>query len=302
MLNGPILSLITRNGAGNKLWIDTPFTVSTLENIGVPEPALRETRAPFQHGTTYKGMSFNARDFTLGVWVRGNSHPGLWQYRRRIISFLNPLLGPLRMQITFPPPSPTTFYLQDVFYQSGMSQGIDANASATKQLFNLSMRALDPIWYEATEIADFSENPREELVFPVEFPIWFDEEGIIFYTRDLLIGGDFYTWPKIVFTGPLTNPQIANTTTGAILYFPDFTIPDGVVITVITTPGHRQVFDNMGNNYLNNYLSFDSQLLNFNLVPAVFMNGLPNSVFVFASGANAHSSIIIYYNERYVGL
>lgn len=76
------------------------------------------------------------------------------------------------------------------------------------------LKAPDPVLYETTWRTATAYPPPSDggIEFPVEFPVEFG--GSAYGGATITAGGDAVTWPLLTIYGPITDPVVANFTTG----------------------------------------------------------------------------------------
>lgn len=131
-----------------------------------------------------------------------------------------------------------------------------------------------------------------QLIFPITFPITFEPFDI----PDILTNaGTWATFPTITVVGPSNNIRIYNETTGEQLELIGYVSPAGDTVTFDLTYGVKTITNTAGDNLLA-YLSSDSDLSTFNLVP-----GENNIRINIGSYSTATYATISWY-DRYIGI
>lgn len=295
-LNAEVFRLI----ASDNTRLQLTFPIQALEVTGLAFPPIekRTVRSPFQHGETYLGFSLGPRTVQFTLHLRGNSRAGLWGRRQQLVQVLNPLLGPFKVQVGFADGSIRE--LHQVVYSGGFELGVSTAPDPTSNRIAFELVAYDPVWFGREEAANFATTIAHELVFPAHVPLTFDTAGAINQVLSLTVHGTWFAYPTIVCTGPLSYPTITNLSTGAkirLLYV----VPNGDAVTIRTAFGERGVTNSAGVS-LDGYLSNDSDLVGFYLLPEDFNNGNPNQVSVSAGNCGVASGVSVQWSDRYIAL
>lgn len=120
------------------------------------------------------------------------------------------------------------------------------------------------------------------------------------YSIPIVNGGDFDTYPVIEIHGPLTSPIITNTATGDVLDFSSGTVGSADVWTIDTRYGRKRAVNSAGSSVAN-YLSADSDLATFRLVPDPIAAGGTNVIGVGGSVVGTATAVTVSWFNRYLG-
>lgn len=110
--------------------------------------------------------------------------------------------------------------------------------------------------------------------------------------------GDVDSYPVITMTGPMSDPVIRNETTGDVLDFTGGTIGAGTVWVIDLRYGRKSVLQ--GTVSKESYLSTDSDLTTFRLVPDPVAAGGTNTVSLLSSDGGTAAVVTLAYNNRYM--
>lgn len=119
------------------------------------------------------------------------------------------------------------------------------------------------------------------------------------YSVVLAYTGDYDSYPVITINGPITSPIITNTATGDVLDFTSGTVGSADVWTIDTRYGRKSVL-NIAGSSVANYLSDDSDLATFRIVPDPLAAGGTNTITVSSGSAGTAASIALAYNKRFL--
>lgn len=118
------------------------------------------------------------------------------------------------------------------------------------------------------------------------------------YAVSVVYGGDLPTYPVITLRGPIANPIITNTTTGDVLDFTGGTVGSVDTWIVDTRYGRKSAL--LGTTSIANYLSTDSDLATFRIVPDPITAGGTNTITVQSTDAGTAAVITVSYYNRYL--
>ena len=118
------------------------------------------------------------------------------------------------------------------------------------------------------------------------------------YSAPVVYTGDVDSYPVITITGPMDNPVITNTTTGDVLDFTGGTVGSAEIWTIDTRYGRKSAL--FGTTSVANYLSEDSDLSTFRLVPDPIAAGGTNTITVASTNAGTTATVVLSYYNRYL--
>lgn len=118
------------------------------------------------------------------------------------------------------------------------------------------------------------------------------------YTVNIAYDGDLPTYPIITLRGPMVSPIITNQTTGDTLDFTGGTVGTADLWIIDTRYGRKSAL--FGTTSVANYLSTDSDLATFRLVPDPVAVGGTNTVTVSATDAGTAATVTIDYYNRWL--
>jgi hypothetical protein len=118
------------------------------------------------------------------------------------------------------------------------------------------------------------------------------------YTVSVPYLGDVDSYPVITLNGPIVSPVITNQTTGDVLDFTGGTVGTAQVWVIDLRYGRKSAF--FGTTSVEQYLSNDSDLSTFRLVPDPIAAGGTNVITVASTDAGTAASVVLSYYNRYL--
>lgn len=118
------------------------------------------------------------------------------------------------------------------------------------------------------------------------------------YSVEIVYDGDYDSYPVITLNGPLADPVITNTITGDRLDFTGGTIGSTDIWTIDLRYGRKSVLS--GTASIVSYLSDDSDLATFRLLPDPVATGGTNTITVSFTSNGTASAISLAYVNRYL--
>lgn len=164
----------------------------------------------------------------------------------------------------------------------------------------LEFTAYDPIFYNPTVTTKTMTiaSTENNLVFPVTFGISFSG-NIVESTDTITYTGTWETSPVIEITGPCNSPTVLNVNTGKKIVL-NYNISATDKVT-IDTNSYRPIVTNLAGTNLIGAISGDSNLIDFDIVPApIAVNGV-NTIKVWGGAQYIAASFAIKYKTRYIG-
>lgn len=119
------------------------------------------------------------------------------------------------------------------------------------------------------------------------------------YSVSIAYGGDVDSYPIISITGPLADPMISNAVTGDILDFTGGTVGTGDIWTIDLRYGRKSALNGAGVSVAQ-YLSEDSDLSTFRIVPDPIATGGTNVITLAGSALGTAAAVSLSYYNRYL--
>lgn len=193
-----------------------------------------------------------------------------------------------------------SFYEGTALYSTdyGTTSGIPGTAAGTARWRSQSTGTATSYWNNAIPKASvyniaLNQTQIESLNFTMS-----NEASGSAHTSSIAYAGDVDSYPVITITGPLANPVITNITTGDVLDFTGGTVGTAEIWIIDTRYGRKSALS--GTTSVASYLSEDSDLSTFRLVPDPLATGGTNTIAVESTNAGTASSVVISYYNRYL--
>ncbi len=270
---------------GQVLLLESPYLLTDVAGLGVPEADIQMAKAPFQDGKTLVDQQFNERELSLEITIVGTSRDDMLAKRRALATAFNPKL---RGVLTWEQSDGTAYQL-DAVAQGCEFPGGDG-AGVTWQTAIVSLIAANPFWYVPVQVE--ASQLEGGLQFDVEFPVQF---ATIKAASTATNAGDVATPVTLTFIGPATNPRVDNLTTGKHMKV-TYVLQSGESIRINTAFGQKEVMfiatDGTETNIMN-WLTVDSEF--FDLTPG------NNALSYVEEGGNPSAMALVNWRNRYVG-
>lgn len=268
-------------------------------NYGAPPTEYITRRGYKQDGATEVDYSISQRDIIVQLWRKaGCNRIEYWQNRANLHDFLRPNRGgPIELTLIIPNGTKRSLLLR-------ANPGATFPPTPEDNTWHideaLEFVAHDPIWYNPEQTVLTAVSAADaELVFPIDFPIWFGAAGSAFQESITYIG-TWKTYPVLTINGPYNLATIENLATNVAIYL---TVPTvaGETRVITLTPGNLSIVDQNGVNKFGE-LGPDSNLVDFNIRPDPEVPGGVQVLRALLSSPALGSSFTIAYNERYYAI
>ncbi len=171
-----------------------PFQALSVRGIGMPPRNRRTTRSPDQDGVTVLSEVSRTRMITFILSLKRPWGPATprsnWGTRKSLIALLSSAVSPLTFRIWMH--NGDMYDLINLYFDSGLESGFNTRERYGHQRVSFRLRAMNPIWQgpnltsSATSGVDGAWNP----------------------TLACVNLGDYYVYPTITLTGPMTLPLL----------------------------------------------------------------------------------------------
>lgn len=291
---GDLHSLTTYDGK-QTFFPDDQQAFLVFGHYGAPPTEFQTRRGFRQDGATEVGYILNPRRLNVQLWRAPScSRQAYWDMRAALHEFLRPNRGgPLVLTLRQPSGAQRALTVRanpGLIFVS--NEDNDWNVDEPLELI-----AFDPIWHNpVSTVLTPSADANDQLVFPIEFPIYFGGETA-FYTASIDYDGTWAADITITLTGPFAWAYVENTTTG-ISFTLRLAVGAGETrIIHLSDTGQSVMDDNGGNRF--NELSADSNLVDFAIEPAPIAQ---QDIHVRLGQAGVGSGVEIAYRSRYFAL
>lgn len=270
---------------------------------GKPPDDKHTISGPYQHGETMVSYRLRPRTITLDIahphisrseWHTGRSQL-LGQMGLNNASPNSPVAGVLRWEYF----ENTVHKIRclDVFLNRGLGFTPLEGWRQWTVAEGLEFIAPNPVVYDPTEQTGDIDTFTETLIFPTSFPFVL---GAYYGTTSITYTGTWETNPTITVTGPAVGVFIENYTTQKFLRL-GYTVSLGETITFSLNYDTKTIESSTGADLLS-YLSDDSDLGEFSLLPDPIVAGGVNVINVYTIGATGATTFSFTYLNRYYGI
>ena len=234
---------------------DMPQQLLSISGMGMPSVSNLTVATPYQHGETFLGFVVRPRLLQIAFHLSDLWGARAWDgygTRQRLINILNPTVAPFYFELVMN--NGDLYTLEKVYFEAGFEAGLpQSQGNSNKQGVAVRLRC--------------------------GWPFWLGEDYTL--TSSLAAGaqtfacetyGNFYSWPEITLTGPLTLPIVYlmrwDTATAAVAEVAHIGInatnAAGEHVYITTRPTEVAVIDDNGDTVA---LTADSTFCNFVLTP-----------------------------------
>lgn len=271
------------------------YTLTAFDGLGASPLHRLTQRGPLQDGESDVGYRLDPRTIILAGYTHGN-YTALNQNRATLLGFCRPTspTNPLKLRWTTPDGTQRQIDVHTVG-ELGLPSG---DWKVFGHRFAVQLRAPDPTFYDpAGGSVQFSQTGGgTAMLFPLSFPFGLGASSLDVAQVITLAGANAWdTYPIIYATGPVTDLILTNNATGEVLDFTGSTIGNGVTYTIDLRYGAKTVVDSSSVNRVSQ-LTTASNLATWRLVPGA------NSIRATGSSISAATSILVQYNQRYIGV
>lgn len=269
--------------------------------FGAP-PANFITRKGYkQHGVTEVDYLLEPRTISAHLWHSpACSRQLYWSNRLALHEFLRPNRGgPLWFVLVQPGGTKRALVVRANPGLQFPMPDTDQNAWNVDE--TVDFVAYDPVWFDP-DVHTTAQTVaiEQELVFPITFPIRFDE---LSYTADIAITypGTWACYPTITIDGPYDYVVLDNTATGVRIRL-NGPVAGGDQRIITLTPGAQHITDASGANRFSD-LDITSDLVDFCLQPDPIVPGGVQTIRATAIGGAAGTTRLrLDYYDRYFAI
>lgn len=270
---------------------------------GMPPIEYITQRGPTQHGVSLVAARLQPRVIQLSIRHMFCDRAHYWDGRADLLNIIRPnRLGILDGNI------PTGFLRQylsngktrqlDCLIQQGPAFAPRADGQWDEWAFNevLQFIAFNPVEYDPKQHTQTLVTSSGAIVYPITYPITYGADS---YSTTITYTGTWVEYPGIVLTGPMLNPVITHDDLDLKLAL-NYEIMPGETVTFDLTYAVKSVTSSLNGNIIG-YLSLDSDLDEFSLVPAPQVTNGINNITVTAQSSGAASQVDFTWYERVIG-
>lgn len=247
--------------------------------FGVPEINRYFEQGPLQHGATDRGFLLKPRLMTFLVKMRATTPTEFYTRRKAVIDVLRPAVNntPAQLRVTLPD---ATVWKLNVFLTK---PPVFIRNSALSEDVEFTLIAPDPVWTQHTSVT-YLQFVQTDV----------GTSKILTYT------GGWITVPyPFSIRGPLDHPIIQNLTANTKIDL-NYSVPDAQTVLIDLRYGYKTIL--LGATSLLQYLSSDSDLEGFYLLPAPDATGGNNTISLSGSGQGSNTLISLGWTPVKIGL
>lgn len=296
-------SLTTQDGREEVFGSTTQDKINLMSWNGFASPPVQwiTRRGYKQHGLTEIDYLLDAREIQIELFQTGNlNRETYWAERKRFIDLVRHNRGG---------PMILTIYLPDgsrraIVVRANPGVALDRSTDDNNWSFNESLRlmAFDPIWYDPDTISSTqTASEQDNLVFPIEFPIWFGADGTAVSYDASAYAGNWRSYPVFTINGPYTWVEISNIEKGVSVLL-QTAILAGETRIIDLASGAQSITDPEGNSHWDE-LDPSSNLVEMAIYPLEELGASTQTIQVtFNGGDDTINQFTLEYVERYIGI
>lgn len=255
-------------------------------------------RGPFQDGDTDIDFRLDPRVVNLPIVSPASSMDEAMRVRAKLMQIFTAGNDASQIYLTFQGDTTTQQRILDVRVSGGLTMDNDGQDFTVRGVVQL--RAANPTWYQTYDVpvtisAQLFGTPTP---YPKPYPVPYGSDTINKLTQ-ITYDGTWPTYPVIQCIGPASNLTMVDSL-GHIIRFDD-PISAGDTYTIDLKYGAKTVIDQNGVNRFA-ALNIASDLVNWGLYPRPTVVDGINSISLSATGTDSNSQVLMYYDERYIGV
>lgn len=186
--------------------------LSHIEGLGHPGATSQKSQGVVQDGSNAEDALLNNRVIKVDITIRAKTREKLYELKRKIYRIINPKTyntstgkrGELLLYYT-------NDYKKYRIY-ARVEDSVDFNARfMNHDKATISFLCIDPYWLDEEGMDIDIKSVRGGLKFVLELPSTF---ATVSFYKEIENSGDVEAAVQIEYTGPASNPKIANETTG----------------------------------------------------------------------------------------
>lgn len=223
------LKILNENGESMEFGVHSPYLLSHIEGLGIPQGDIYSTQAPGQDGSTFHDLLLGERDVSTRVTIMCKDRKELYFERKKLMSLLMP-----KKKLTL-------LYTND--YKTfrtyaRINEGIDFKERINNSgVADISFTCFNPYWLDEKDTIRKIKYFDEGIRFPLSFKAKFAEAG---YSKIVKNNGDVDVGCVLEYIGAAENPKIVNETTGEFIKV-NKTLETGDKLIINTARGEETV-------------------------------------------------------------
>ncbi len=277
------------------------FVIQTIDNAGLP-PVEYFTRRPYKADKVIEtGFRLSPRSFSVAYeFLQDCSRDEYWAARSLLLNATRPNRGgALTLKLTLADGTKRAIVaraITPVFPSVPVDQVNEWNLSEI-----LQFEANDPVWFNP----DYDTNVLFGTTLgELTFPIAFDDENIyfgagsVFNILSISYIGTWYAYPVITITPPYNSVRVSHNQLNVSIQVLRSSSTDDMIIDL----ENGTIEDGSGND-LTNYLTPDSDLVNFRIESDPIVAGGINTLTLTIPGStNPNTIVTVAYRTRFIGI
>ena len=269
-------------------------------NWGIASITRITQRGPFQDGDTDIDFRLNPRIINLPIVIPGINYEEMSSNRENLIQMFKPGNDTATLKQTIGENEVEWMQIKRSIDVKVTGATMDTNSIDFNVRAVIQLRADDPTWYNSTQNAlqltytQFGTPTPYPKPYPVPYgAASVNNQLVVVYT------GTVVSSPIFQCIGPLSNLVIADGA-GRLISFTG-TIPAASIWTVDLRYGRKTIVDQNSVNKFQ-YLSIESDIVNWGLYPDPTFDSGQNPISVSATGTTDVSVVNMFWYDRYVGI
>jgi hypothetical protein len=255
------------------------FVHEKSSGLSVPEITRFFEQSPSQHGAFDRGFLLKPRVLTFKLLVRATTPTEFYARRKTVIDVLRPAVNNLPGQLRVTLPDATIWKINVFLIKPPLFTRKDSLCEEVE----FTLIAPDPVWTKVVSVA--------YLTFA---------QADIGTSKILTYTGGWITFPyPFSIKGPLVHPIIVNLT-GSTKIDLDYSVPSNKTALIDLRYGYKTILQDTTN--LLQYLSSDSDLEDFYLLPDPDATNGNNTISVSGSGTDANTTVKLGWTPVKIGL
>lgn len=223
------LKILNENGESMEFGMHSPYLLSHIEGLGIPQGEIYSTQAPGQDGSTFHDLLLGERDVSTRVTIMCKDRKELYFERKKLMSLLMP-----KQKLTL---LYTNDYKTFRTYAC-INEGVDFKERINNsEVADISFTCSNPYWLDEKDNVRKIKYFDEGIKFPLIFKTQFAEAG---YSKIVKNDGDVDVGCVLEYIGAAENPKIVNETTGEFIKV-NKTLETGDKLIINTARGEETV-------------------------------------------------------------
>lgn len=226
-----LLKIINTKGESILFGMHSPYLLSHIEGLGIPQADMYTTQAPSQDGSNVHDVLLADRIISAKLTILCEDRENLYKERRRLMQILNPKLGPLKLLYTNDDKTYRAYgYVES---EADFKERIKNHG-----VVNVSFICSDPYWLDESDVVtELKYIKNNGFSFPAIFATKFAQMS---YKKKIVNKGDIEVGCKIEYIGEAINPIVTNETTGEFIKV-NRTLEAGQKLIINTSEGEETV-------------------------------------------------------------